>query len=110
MAKSKCSATVMQAIAKNDVGETQWNRFLESSEVSHLIDIFEDLRISEEMLCRATTPLMMQHLDFMCAQPMSVAAARLAIGLAVVRLRAELIARASPGTASDAESGLESDN
>ena len=98
MPKRLSDKVLMQAIAKNDRAETEWSDFLKEAKASHLVDIFEDLRVTEEALRIGTMPEMMDTVGFMCCQPISVPAIRLAIGLAVIRVRVELIARANGPT------------
>ena len=84
----------MQAIAQNDRSETEWSDFLRGSDAVHLCDIFSDLRLAEEALRLGTTPDMLTTVNAVCMHPMSVAALRLAVGLAVIRVRTELVERA----------------
>lgn len=88
---------IMQAIASNDREETEWSDFIRTADAMHLCDIFRDLRIAEEALRHGTTAAMLKDINFVCCHPLSVAAMRLAVATAVVRVRSELIERARAG-------------
>jgi len=88
---------ILQSIARNDREETFWTDWLQRADAIHLCDILRDLAIAEKTLADGTSAAMLDDINFVCMQPISVAAQRLAFGVALHRVRAELIRRVEEG-------------
>lgn len=90
---------VMQAISRNDRDETKWSEWLSEQTPDMLCDLLMDLGTAEATFNEHTTDPMMKDIGFVAMHPMSVAAYRFALGVALHRLRKELISRVTPPSA-----------